>query len=121
MRKRIDQECSAVPEKSQPSGPTFIGKLGKPRFKLEQWVLGSGFFCPHWTPMMDSSHIPVTSLGIDKKAAQCHPHVGRTLIRDIIGKLNDVTMSLLSKFRISWKPFHVFYILNEVFSGEQEK
>ena len=30
-------------------------------------------------------------------------------------------MSHLSKFRIFWKPFHVFLIKNEVLSGEQEK
>ena len=54
MRKRIDHLCSVVPEKSQPSGPPFSWKLGKPRFPLERWALGLGFFCPHWTPMMDS-------------------------------------------------------------------
>ena len=31
MRKRIDHWCSVVPEKFQPSGPLFSGKLGKPR------------------------------------------------------------------------------------------
>ena len=54
MRKRIDHWCSVVPEKSQPSGPPFTGKFGKPRFPLERWALKLGFFCPHWTPMMDS-------------------------------------------------------------------
>ena len=57
MRKRIDHWCSVVPEKSQPSGPPFSGKLGKPRFPLERWALGLGFFCPHWTPMMDSIYL----------------------------------------------------------------
>ena len=53
MRKRINYWCSAVPEKSQPSGPPFSGKLGKPRFPLERWALWLGFVCPHSTPMMD--------------------------------------------------------------------
>ena len=52
-RKRIDHWCSMVPEKSQPSGPLFSGKLVKPRFPLEQWALGLGFFCPRWTPLMN--------------------------------------------------------------------
>ena len=47
VRKRIDHWCSVVPEKSQPSGPPFSGKLGKPRFPLERWALRLGFFCPH--------------------------------------------------------------------------
>ena len=49
------------------TGPPFSGKLGKPRFPLEGWVLGLGFFCPHWTPMMDSiSHIPILNLATVK-------------------------------------------------------
>ena len=44
-------------KKSQPSGPPFSGKLGKPRFPLERWALGLGFFCPHCTPMMDSIYL----------------------------------------------------------------
>ena len=46
-QKRIDHWCSVVPEKAQPSGPPFSGKLGKPRFPLERWALGLGFFCFH--------------------------------------------------------------------------
>ena len=46
-----------VPEKSQPSDPLFSGKLGKPHFPQERWALGLGFFCPHWTPMMDSNYL----------------------------------------------------------------
>ena len=57
MRKRIDHWCSVVSEKSQPSGPPFSGKLGKPRFPLTRWALGLGYFCPHWTPMMDSIYL----------------------------------------------------------------
>ena len=57
MRKRIDHWCSVVPEKSQPLGPPFSGKLGKPRFPMERWAHGLGFFCPHWTPMMDSIYL----------------------------------------------------------------
>ena len=30
-------------------------------------------------------------------------------------------MSRLSEFGIFWKPFHVFLIKSEVFSGEQDK
>ena len=60
MRKRIDHWCSVVPEKSQPSGPPFSGKLGKPRFPMERWALGLGFFCPHRTPMMDSIYLTLT-------------------------------------------------------------
>ena len=41
MRKRINHWCSVVPEKSQPSGPQFSGKLDKPRFPLEWWALGN--------------------------------------------------------------------------------
>ena len=68
MRKRIDHWCSVVPEKSKPSGPPFSGKLGKPRFPLERWAPGLGFFCLHWTPMMDSIYLtyPVLTCGIDK-------------------------------------------------------
>ena len=33
------------------------GKLGKPRFLLEQWTLRLGFSCLHWTPMMDSIYL----------------------------------------------------------------
>ena len=42
------------------------------------------------------------------------PHAARTSIR-------VVTMSHLSVFRIFWKPFSCFTILNGVFCGEQEK
>ena len=68
MRKRINHWCSVVPEKSQPSGPPFSGKLGKPRFPLERWALGLGFFCPHWTPMMDPIYLtyPVPTSRKDK-------------------------------------------------------
>ena len=74
MRKRTNHWCSVVPEKSQPSGPPFSGKLGKPPFPLEQWALGSaslvmpigdplnGFFYPTLTLMIDSfSHILATT------------------------------------------------------------
>ena len=57
MRKKIDHWCLVVPEKSKPSGPPFSGKLGKPCFPLERWALGLGFFCPHWTPMVDSIYL----------------------------------------------------------------
>ena len=35
--------------------------LGKPRFPLKRWALGSGYSfrdsCPHWTPMMNSIYL----------------------------------------------------------------
>ena len=54
------------------------GKLGKPRFPLERWAFGLGFFCPHWTPMMDSIYLtylyqPVGT--IKKRAAARWPHI----------------------------------------------
>ena len=30
------------------------GKRGLSSFPLERWTLGFGFYCPHWTPLMDS-------------------------------------------------------------------
>ena len=39
MRKIIDLYCSVVPEKSQPSGPPFTGKLDKPGFPLERLAI----------------------------------------------------------------------------------
>ena len=57
MKIRIDHWCSVVPDKFQPSGPPFSGKLGKPRFPLERLSFGLGFFCPHWTPIMDSIYL----------------------------------------------------------------
>ena len=54
----MDHWCSVVPEKSQPSGPPFSRKLSKPRFPPERWALGLEFFCPYWTPMMNSIFLP---------------------------------------------------------------
>ena len=70
MRKRIENWCSMVQEKSQPSGPPFSGKLGKPRFPLEGWALGLGL---NTNDGFYLSHIPVPARGKDKKrtAARC--------------------------------------------------
>ena len=53
-------------------------KLGKPRFPLERWALGLGFFCPHWTHLMDSIYLtylyqPVGK--IKKRTAARLPHI----------------------------------------------
>ena len=85
MRKRIDHWCSVDPEKSQPSIPPFSGKLGKPRFPLEQWALGLGFFCPHWTPMIDSIYLtnPLQPVGKIKRTVVRWQYAGRTRMRDV--------------------------------------
>ena len=69
MRKRIDHWCSVVPEKSQPSGPLFSGKLGKPLIPLERWALGWGFFLSplNTNDVFYLSHTPIPALGKDKK------------------------------------------------------
>ena len=43
-------------------GSTVQWELGKPRFPLERWALGLEFFCPHWTPMMDSIYPNLTRI-----------------------------------------------------------
>ena len=53
----------------QPMGMIKIDSFfGMPRFLLEWWALGLGFFCPHWTPMMDSIYLtyPIPTHGNDK-------------------------------------------------------
>ena len=83
----INHWCSVVPEKSQPSGPTFNGKLGKPRFPLERWALGLGFVCPNRTPMMDFIYLtfPYQPQGkIENLTDTRGRHAGCTSIRDVI-------------------------------------
>ena len=77
--------CSVDPEKSQPLGPPFSGKLGKPRFPLERWALGLGFFCPHWTPMIDSIYLinPLQPVGKIKRTVVRWQYAGRTRMRDV--------------------------------------
>ena len=79
MRKRIDHWCSVIPEKTQPLGPPFSGKLGKPRFPLEWWAPGLGFFWNHWPPMMDSIYLtyPYQPMGTIRNKQS---HVGCTLV-----------------------------------------
>ena len=74
--------------------------LFKPRFPLERWALGLGFFCPHWTPMMDSIYLtyPYQTLGKIKNEQQ---HAGRTSICDIIVVLilrHHVASGLIQNF-----------------------
>ena len=82
MTKRIDHWFSKVPEKSQPSGPLFSGKLDKPRFPLERWALWLGFFCPHWTPVMNSIYLAYTYQPVGKIKTDQPPST-----RDVIALL----------------------------------
>ena len=112
MRKRIDHWCSVVPEKSQPSGPPFSGKLGKPRFPLERWALWLGFFCPHRTPMMDSIYLtyPYQPVGKKKKqTAACRPPAGHMSIRDVIVMLKWRHHIASLCIWIFWKSFFMFH------------
>ena len=43
--------------KSQPS----VGNSAKPRCPLEQWTLGLGFSCPHWSPIKHSIYLSFVS------------------------------------------------------------
>ena len=63
-KKNRSLVSSGSRKKSQPSVPPFSGKLGKPPFPLERWALRLGFFCLHWTPMMDSIY-PTWTLMVD--------------------------------------------------------
>ena len=51
----MSEQESAIDVQCRQEDPNpRVGELGKLRFPLERWTLGLGFFCPLWTPMMDS-------------------------------------------------------------------
>ena len=111
MKKRIDHWCSVVPEKSQPSGPPFSGKLGKPRFPLEWWALGWDFSVPteHQWWILFISHTPYQPVG-KIKIEQLHVEI------QVTSSECCHYVSVLSSF---WEPF--FKYKNAIFNCVQEK
>ena len=67
------------------------------RFPLEWWALGLGFFCPHWTPMMDSIY-PILTWIMD--SFSCSP-------LNILSKLEKLEKSWLSLVGTWWRHFNI--------------
>ena len=90
-------------------------------FPLEWWALGLGFFCSHWTPMMDSIYLtcpyqPWERYKTKRRTSKARrKHVDRKLAqrRSVTSLLcqNDVIMLHLSEFRIFWKSYNMRYIV----------
>ena len=104
MRTLIDHYCSVVPGKSRHLGSPFSGKLRKSRFQLEWWSLELRFFCPHWTPIMDSIY-PMCKQNIQLGKKK---HVGMS--RNANNQQSLPTNSTKgNKYKISWYSVAIYF------------